>query len=66
MRARTTKRARSTQDAALTKKARVVQLPRYKGHDWLCEQLEIPPGDKLASLNIYCEVQDLASSTASN
>ncbi|KAA8892570.1 hypothetical protein FN846DRAFT_915219 [Sphaerosporella brunnea] len=58
-RARTTKRTRSTQDAALTKKAHVVQLPRYKGHDWMFEQLEIPPGDKLASLIMYCEVQDL-------
>ncbi|KAA8906178.1 hypothetical protein FN846DRAFT_890267 [Sphaerosporella brunnea] len=58
-RARTTKRARSTQDAELTKKTRVVQLPLYKDHDWMCEQLGIPPRDKLASLIIRREVQDL-------
>ncbi|KAA8902540.1 hypothetical protein FN846DRAFT_986794 [Sphaerosporella brunnea] len=60
-RARTTKRARSTEDAQPSKKMRAaaVRLPLYKDHNWMCEHLGIPPRDKLASLIIRREVQDL-------
>ncbi|KAA8900052.1 hypothetical protein FN846DRAFT_892244 [Sphaerosporella brunnea] len=60
-RTRITKRARSTEDAEGIKKMRVavVRLPLYKDHYLLCELLGIPPRDKLASLNIRREVQDL-------
>ncbi|KAA8894080.1 hypothetical protein FN846DRAFT_895404 [Sphaerosporella brunnea] len=60
-RARITKRARSTEDAERSQKMRVavVRLPLYKDHNWMCEQLGIPPRDKLASLNIRREVKDL-------
>ncbi|KAA8914047.1 hypothetical protein FN846DRAFT_902335 [Sphaerosporella brunnea] len=54
------KRARNTQQAESSqKRVKTPRLPLYKDHDRMCEQLGIPPRDKLATLVIRRELQDL-------